>query len=462
MKLWNGRFSKEIAGFADEWAASIAFDKQLYREDIQGSIAHCRMLSRAGILGETDANLIISELNIILEEIQAGKVDFSSESEDIHMSIESLLTERIGEAGKRLHTARSRNDQVATDVRLWLKEEIISTEKLLGALCKTLLQLADRHTATVMPGFTHLQHAQPVSFAFHLLAYYQMFTRDAQRMWDCYKRVDWLPLGAGALAGTGYDTDRAFLAEELDFANIAPNAMDAVSDRDFVIEFISNASICMMHLSRFCEELILWSSSEFSFIEMDDAYSTGSSIMPQKKNPDMAELIRGKTGRVYGDLVTILTIMKGLPLAYNKDMQEDKIPLFDAAETLQGCLRIFREMIASMQVKTENMESSAASGFMNATDAADYLVTKGVPFRECHEIVGKLVLHCIRCNKTIEALPIKELKTFSDKFEEDVYERLTPLACMNAKRSEGGTAEARVREQIEKLSAGGNASLRSQ
>ncbi|MDR0851316.1 MAG: argininosuccinate lyase [Clostridiales Family XIII bacterium] len=451
MKLWTGRFTKEISGFADAWAASIEVDQALYREDILGSQAHCRMLARAGILTEEDADLILVGLSEILADIEGGKIEFQVETEDIHMSIEHLLTERIGEAGKRLHTARSRNDQVATDIRLWLKEDILSSITLIKGLCKTLVTLAAQHTETVMPGYTHLQHAQPVSFAFHLLAYNQMFTRDAERLWDCYGRTDRLPLGAGALAGTDYDTDRQFLAEELEFAGVCPNAMDAVSDRDFVIEYISAASICMMHLSRFCEELILWSSSEFSFIEMDDAYSTGSSIMPQKKNPDMAELIRGKTGRVYGDLIAILTIMKGLPLAYNKDMQEDKLPLFDASETLKSALTVFNEMIKTMTVKKEAMAAAAKTGFMNATDAADYLVKKGVPFRECHEIVGKLVLHCLGKGVAIEDLPIEELKTFSDKFDEDVYEKLTPLACMNAKQSEGGTSVLRVVEQIEKL-----------
>jgi argininosuccinate lyase len=366
------------------------------------------------------------------------------------MSVEALLTERIGEAGKRLHTARSRNDQVATDIRLYLKEEILSTVGALKNLCSVLLTSAEAHTETVMPGYTHLQRAQPISFAFHLMAYYNMFSRDSERFWDCYGRTDHMPLGAGAFSGVGYDTDRAFVADELNFAHICDNAMDAVSDRDFIIEYISAASICMMHLSRFCEELILWSSSEFAFVELDDAYSTGSSIMPQKKNPDPAELIRGKTGRVYGDLITILTVMKGLPLAYNKDMQEDKEPLFDAVNTLKSCLAVFTEMLSSLTVRKDRMEAAATSGFMNATDAADYLTAKGVPFRECHEIIGRLVLHCIEKNAAIEELPLAELRTFSDKFGKDIYERITPAACMNAKRSEGSTSAERVKEQIEK------------
>lgn len=450
MKLWGGRFTGEVAGFAAEWAASIDFDKALYKEDIRGSLAHSKMLAAAGILSETDARLIESGLLEILDEIEAGKVNFSADAEDIHMSIESLLTERIGEAGKRLHTARSRNDQVATDIRLFMKEEILADIALLHALRHTLIDKAEAHTGTVMPGYTHLQHAQPVSFAFHLMAYHAMFGRDEERLWDCYRRTDRMPLGAGALAGVSYDTDRHLLAEELDFADICGNAMDGVSDRDFIIEYLSAAAICMMHLSRFCEELILWSSSEFSFVEMDDAYSTGSSIMPQKKNPDMAELIRGKTGRVYGDLIALLTLMKALPLAYNKDMQEDKPPFFDAAETLRGCLAVFTEMLSTLKINPERMAEAARTGFMNATDAADYLVGKGVPFRECHAIIGRMVLYCLEKGVALEDLSLKEFKGFSDRFEKDIFERITPEACMNAKVSEGSTAERRVKEQIAK------------
>jgi argininosuccinate lyase len=447
-KLWDGRFSGETDKFADEWAASIAFDRKLYREDITGSLAHARMLAARGIITGEDARLIESGLREILDEIENGEIDFDYSTEDIHMSVEKLLTERIGDAGKRLHTARSRNDQVATDIRLYMKGEILRDAELLSTLRETLLNLAEKHTETVMPGYTHLQHAQPISFAFHLMAYYQMFSRDVGRLWDCYKRTDILPLGSGALAGTGYDTDREFLAKELDFAGVTPNAMDAVSDRDFLLEYLAAVSICMMHLSRFCEELILWSSSEFSFVEMHDAFSTGSSIMPQKKNPDMAELIRGKTGRVYGDLTALLTIMKGLPLAYNKDMQEDKEPVFDAAETLSGCLTVFTNMIRTMKVNANRMEESAKTGFMNATDAADYLAKKGIPFRECHEIIGRIVLHCIEKGAAIEELSIDELRGFSDKFEDDIYEKITPLACMNAKVSKGSTSTKRVKEQI--------------
>jgi argininosuccinate lyase len=450
MKLWSGRFSKEISGFADAWAASIEFDKVLYKEDITGSLAHCKMLAKMNIIPEEDAELIESGLHEILNELETGNLEFPEGTEDIHMGIEARLTEKIGEAGKKLHTARSRNDQVATDIRLFVKEDILNTVELLKALSDTLLASAGEHTATIMPGYTHLQHAQPVSFGFHLMAYHNMFERDIARFWDSYKRTDYLPLGSGALAGTSYDTDREFLADELEFGGLCANAMDAVSDRDFVIEYISAASIAMMHLSRFCEELILWSSSEFAFIEIDDAYSTGSSIMPQKKNPDMAELIRGKTGRVYGDLMAILTIMKGLPLAYNKDMQEDKLPLFDASETLKSSLIVFTDMLRTISVNTENMALAATKGFMNATDAADYLVRKGVPFRTSHEIIGKIVAACIEKGVVIEDLSISELNAFSDKFEADIYDFITPVACMNAKRSEGGTAEFRVQEQIQR------------
>ena len=451
MKLWKGRFSKEATSSANEFNASIEVDKRLYAQDIKGSKAHAKMLAKQGILSEADRDLILSGLAQILEDIEAGKVEFTVDQEDIHMNIESLLTSRIGEAGKRLHTARSRNDQVAVDLRLYLKEEILDISGKISTLKATLADLAKAHQDTVLPGYTHLQRAQPVTLAYHLLAYYQMFTRDGERFEDCLKRTDWLPLGSGALAGTTYDTDRSFLAEELGFANICPNAMDAVSDRDFALEFLSCASITMMHLSRFCEELIIWSSTEFGFVEMDDAFSTGSSIMPQKKNPDMAELIRGKTGRVYGDLVALLTLMKGLPLAYNKDMQEDKAPVFDAGDTLKASLDIFVEMISTMKVKSDRMEEAAKTGFMNATDAADYLVSKGLPFRDCHEIIGRLVLHCIGEGKAIEDLSLEELKEFSPLFAEDVYDKIHVRACIAAKKSYGSTSFERVAERLAEL-----------
>jgi argininosuccinate lyase len=430
------------------WAASIPFDQILYKEDIAGSIAHAKMLASCGILSAEDASAIESGLTEILEAIEAGDVAFSVDAEDIHMNVETLLTEKIGAPAKRLHTARSRNDQVATDVRLWLKNEILETAALLRGVRAALVSLAKAHTGTLMPGYTHLQHAQPVSFGFHMLAWYQMFTRDADRLWDVYKRADALPLGSGALAGVSYETDRRLTADLLGFPEVTANAMDAVSDRDFAVEFISAAALCMMHLSRCCEELVLWSAQEFGFVTMDDAFSTGSSIMPQKKNPDMAELIRGKTGRVYGDLMAILTVMKGLPLAYNKDMQEDKEPLFDAAATLSGCLTAFTGIITTMTVNAGAMAEAAKQGFMNATDAADYLVAKGVPFREAHEVIGKLVAYCVEKGIALEDVGLPLLQQISPAFEEDFFERIGLLACMNQKRSYGGTSEARVKEQI--------------
>lgn len=454
MKLWKGRFSKAATSSADEFNASIEFDQRLYKDDIKGSMAHAAMLGKQGIIPAEEAALIIKTLKEIEADIEAGKVEFTIESEDIHMNIESILTERIGDAGKRLHTARSRNDQVALDIRLYLKDEIAAIDRLLAKLMETLVDLAEQHQDTVMPGYTHLQRAQPVTLAYHLLAYYQMFKRDASRFSDCLDRMDYLPLGCGALAGTTYDTDREFLAKELGFKGICPNAMDAVADRDFAVEFISCCSITMMHLSRFCEELIQWSSVEFSFVEIDDAYSTGSSIMPQKKNPDMAELIRGKTGRVYGDLMSLLTIIKGLPLAYNKDLQEDKLPVFDAGDTLKASVNIFTEMIATMKIKEANMEHAAKYGYMNATDAADYLVTKGIPFRDCHEIIGKIVLHCIHKGIAIEEMSMEEFKSFSDKFEEDIYEKIAIRNCIKAKKSKGSTSFDSVKEQIADIKNG--------
>jgi argininosuccinate lyase len=384
----------------------------------------------------------------ILRDVENGKIQFTIEQEDIHMNIESILTERIGASGKKLHTARSRNDQVAVDIRLYLKQEIQTIIGLLSELNETLTEIAKANKDTVMPGYTHLQRAQPVTLAFHLLAYREMFRRDIRRFDGCYAGTDSMPLGSGALAGTTYDTDRDFLAKELGFEKISINAMDAVSDRDFALEFLSCCSIAMMHLSRFCEELILWSSSEFRFIEIDDAFSTGSSIMPQKKNPDMAELIRGKTGRVYGDLMSLLTIMKGLPLAYNKDMQEDKQPVFDAGDTLKSSLVIFTEMIKTVKINGEIMEQAAKSGFMNATDAADYLVSKGLAFRDCHEIIGRIVLYCIENKKAIEELTLAELQSFSGKFEEDIYEKIDIRACIRAKKSKGSTSFESVEQML--------------
>lgn len=448
MKLWKGRFLKAENSLAEEFNASIDVDQRLYKQDIEGSIAHAKMLAKQGILSEDEALSIESSLLEILRDIEAGRIEFTIEQEDIHMNIESILTERLGSVGKKLHTARSRNDQVAVDIRLYLKAEIGTIIGLLAELNETLTGIATDHQDTVMPGYTHLQRAQPVTLAFHLLAYREMFRRDIRRFENCLEGTDVLPLGSGALAGTTYNTDRGYLAKTLGFSRICSNAMDAVSDRDFALEFLSCCSITMMHLSRFCEELILWSSSEFRFIEMDDAFSTGSSIMPQKKNPDMAELIRGKTGRVYGDLMTLLTIMKGLPLAYNKDMQEDKQPVFDAGDTLKSSLEIFTRMIATMKINSEVMENGAKTGFMNATDAADYLVSKGLAFRDCHEIIGRIVLYCIENNKAIEELTLKELKSFSDRFEEDVYGKIDIRACINAKKSQGSTSFQSVEQML--------------
>lgn len=449
MKLWKGRFLKAENSLAEEFNASINVDQRLYKQDIEGSIAHAKMLAKQGIISEDEALAIESSLLEIRRDIEAGRIDFTIEQEDIHMNIESILTERLGPAGKKLHTARSRNDQVAVDIRLYLKEEIRTVIDLLDKLNVTLTDLAKENRDTVMPGYTHLQRAQPVTLAFHLLAYREMFRRDVRRFENCYESTDSLPLGSGALAGTTYETDRDYLAETLGFSKLCLNAMDAVSDRDFALEFLSCCSIAMMHLSRFCEELILWSSSEFRFIEMDDAFSTGSSIMPQKKNPDMAELIRGKTGRVYGDLMTLLTIMKGLPLAYNKDMQEDKQPVFDAGDTLKSSLAIFTEMVKTMKVNGDIMENAAKSGFMNATDAADYLVSKGLPFRDCHEIIGRIVLYCIENKMAIEELSLEELQRFSNKFEEDIYEKIDIRACINAKKSKGSTSFESVERMLQ-------------
>ena len=448
MKLWKGRFSKAESSLAEEFNASIEFDQRLYKQDITGSIAHAKMLGRQGILTSEEALVIESTLLDILKDIEDGKIQFTIEQEDIHMNIESILTERLGTLGKKLHTARSRNDQVAVDIRLYLKEEIQYIIHLLGDLNHTLVSMAKANQGTVLPGYTHLQRAQPVTLAFYLLAYWEMFHRDVKRFQNCFDATDCMPLGSGALAGTTYSTDREYLAQELGFGAICQNAMDAVSDRDFALEFLSCCSIAMMHLSRFCEELIIWSSTEFHFIEMDDAFSTGSSIMPQKKNPDMAELIRGKTGRVYGDLMTLLTIMKGLPLAYNKDMQEDKLPVFDAADTLKSSLTIFTQMIATMKINAATMEQAAKSGFMNATDAADYLVSKGLAFRDCHEIIGRIVLHCIQQGKAIEDLSLDELKGFSDKFELDIYEKIDIRACIEAKKSNGSTSFESVAQML--------------
>lgn len=450
MKLWGGRFSKPTDKLTDDFNSSISFDARLYKQDIIGSIAHAAMLGKQDIISKEDASLIQSELLNIMEDIKAGKIEFETDAEDIHMNIEKILIERIGDKGKQLHTGRSRNDQVALDIRMYLKNEIKLIKKMLIDLCWVLIDISKKHTKTIMPGYTHLQRAQPITFAHHMMAYFQMFQRDIERLSGCYKRTDVMPLGSGALAGTTYPLDRHFVAEKLSFEKISENSLDAVSDRDFVIELASCLSIIMMHLSRFSEELIIWSTHEFNFVEMDDAYSTGSSIMPQKKNPDVAELVRGKTGRVYGSLITLLTMMKGLPLAYNKDMQEDKEAIFDAVDTVKMCLPVFTKMISTMKINKENMLKAAKGGFANATDAADYLVGKGIPFRTAHEIIGKMVTYCIENSKVLDELSMDEFKYFSDKIENDIYNKISLEACVNERSLPGGPARCAVLDAISK------------
>lgn len=451
MKLWGGRFSKETDSLVNDFNASIQFDFRLYREDIQGSIAHARMLADCGIISQEDRDRITAGLEGILADIEAGKVQFTAENEDIHMNVESLLTERIGEAGKRLHTARSRNDQVAVDLRLYLRQEIGEITAQILDLQQAVLDLASRHQNTVMPGYTHLQRAQPISFAHHLLAYGEMLRRDVTRLQDCKVRMNQCPLGSGALAGTTYPIDRWQTARLLGFDGPCSNSLDGVSDRDYAIEFLSALSVLMMHLSRFSEEIILWCSWEFKFIELDDAYSTGSSIMPQKKNPDVAELVRGKAGRVYGDLMSLLTVMKGIPLAYNKDMQEDKEPVFDAVDTVKMCLPVFTGMLATLRVLPENMRRAAGGGFINATDCADYLTKKGLPFRDAYTTVGKLVSRCGEMGKLLEELTLEELQEISSLFEEDVFKALSLEMCMGQRKSMGGPAAEETARQISEL-----------
>ncbi|MDY3764041.1 MAG: argininosuccinate lyase [Candidatus Ventricola sp.] len=448
MKLWGGRFEKATNGLVDDFHSSIRFDQRLARQDITGSIAHATMLGEQGIIPKADADAIVEGLKSILADVEAGKVEFELDAEDIHMNVEKLLTERIGEAGKRLHTGRSRNDQVALDCRMYVKESAKEAISYQRELCETLLAIAKAHAGSIMPGYTHMQRAQPVTLGHHMMAYFQMFSRDMQRMKEVYQHADVCPLGCGALAGTTYPLNRARTAELLGFSSVALNSLDGVSDRDFVCDYIYAASVCMMHLSRFCEELILWNSHEFKFVEMDDGFATGSSIMPQKKNPDVAELIRGKTGRVYGDLMGLLTTLKGLPLTYNKDMQEDKEGLFDARDTLIKSLMVFTAMLSTCTFRTENMARSAEGGFTNATDAADYLVKKGMAFRDAHAVIGHLVLHCVKENKAILDLSLEELKTFSELFEEDVYEACSMHACVTLRDVTGGPAPGRVQETI--------------
>ena len=453
MKLWGGRFSKETDSLANDFQSSIAFDQRLYREDIQGSVAHAEMLAAQGVISQEDKAAIQAGLAGILADIEAGKVEFSPANEDIHMNIEALLTQRIGGAGKRLHTARSRNDQVALDFRMYVRKEIGTVIGQLLELERVLCRRAREHRETVMPGYTHLQRAQPVSFAQHLMAYAAQFRRDVTRLEDCQKRLNECPLGSGALAGTTYPIDRFQTAAALGFDRPCGNSMDGVSDRDYALELLSDLSILMMHLSRFAEEIILWCSWEFKFIELDEAYSTGSSIMPQKKNPDMAELIRGKTGRVYGDLMGLLTVMKGLPLAYNKDMQEDKEPVFDALDTVTMCLPVFAGMADTMTVLPENMRKAAGRGFINATDCADYLTKRGMPFRDAYTAVGQLVAACAAQGKTLEQLSLEELQAVSPLFGEDVYEALKLENCMALRRSFGGPAVEETTRQIQEIEA---------
>jgi len=445
---WGGRFSEPVDAFVARFTASVDFDKRLYKQDIQGSVAHATMLARVGVLSDEERDSIIAGLHSIQSEIEAGQFDWRVDLEDVHMNIEARLTAQIGITGKKLHTGRSRNDQVATDIRLWLREEIDVILAELQRLQTGLLDQAERHAAVIMPGFTHLQTAQPVTFGHHLLAWFEMLCRDRERLLDCRKRVNRMPLGSAALAGTTYPIDRSITCELLGFEAVSGNSLDGVSDRDFAIEFCAAAALAMMHMSRFSEELVLWTSAQFNFIELPDRFCTGSSIMPQKKNPDVPELVRGKTGRVYGQLMSLLTLMKSQPLAYNKDNQEDKEPLFDAVDTLRDCLRAFADMIPAIQPKVEAMREAALRGFSTATDLADYLVRRGLPFRDCHEIVGHAVKYGVENGKDLAEMTLEELRQFSDQIEQDVFEVLTLEGSVNARDHIGGTAPAQVRAAV--------------
>ena len=451
--MWAGRFSKEVDEKVNDFNSSISFDARMYRHDIRGSMAHAQMLGEQGIIEKHESEKIIEGLKGILADLDSGALHFDPNAEDIHMFVEQVLTERLGDTGKRLHTARSRNDQVALDIKFYLKDECDEISKLTYELIETLIATAQEHYNTVMPGYTHLQRAQPVTFAHHIMAYAQMLTRDLGRLADTKKRMDRMPLGSCALAGTTYPLNRKRTAELLGFEDITYNSLDGVSDRDYCIELASAVSILMMHLSRFSEEIVMWCSWEFKFIELDDAYSTGSSIMPQKKNPDITELIRGKTGRVYGDLMTLLSMMKNLPLAYNKDMQEDKEAIFDAIDTVKLCLSTFIPMFRTMTVLKGNMRKAAAKGFINATDCADYLVKKGMPFRDAYKITGTLVARCIELDTTLEDLDIKEYKKLTDVFDEDVYKAINLETCVMQRNVDGGPAPEAVARQIEQLKA---------
>ncbi|MDQ0089927.1 argininosuccinate lyase [Paenibacillus anaericanus] len=447
-KLWGGRFTKQTNRLVEEYTASIGFDKALAQEDVQGSLAHVSMLGKCGILPEDDVDKIKEGLHTILQKIARGDLEYSVSDEDIHMNIEKQLIDEVGSVGGKLHTGRSRNDQVATDMHLYLRKRVVEFAGLLHDLQEALIGQAKANLNTILPGYTHLQRAQPILFAHHLMAYVSMFQRDIERLQDSYKRINVLPLGAGALAGTTFPIDRHFVAEQLNFDSVYENSLDAVSDRDFIIEFLADASILMMHLSRLSEELVLWSSTEFRFIELDDAFCTGSSIMPQKKNPDVPELVRGKTGRVYGNLMGLLTVLKSLPLAYNKDMQEDKEGMFDTVATLQGALRLFAPMIATMTVNGDRMREAVNKDFSNATDIADFLANKGMPFRQAHEVIGKTVLYCIQNNKYLLDLTLDEFKTFSSLFDDTIYTVLQPETVVNARNVYGGTASSQVAAAI--------------
>ena len=449
MKLWGGRFTKETNELVHNFNESLSFDQKFYRQDIRGSIAHVTMLAKQGILSQEDKEAIVDGLNGILEDIDSGRLKIEPGAEDIHSFVEETLTQRIGEAGKRLHTGRSRNDQVALDMKLYIRDEVQEIGHLVKDLQRELLTIMEENLDTFMPGFTHLQKAQPITLAHHMGAYYEMFARDRGRLHDIYERMNYCPLGSGALAGTTYPLDREYTAQLLDFYGPTLNSMDSVSDRDYLIELLAALSTIAMHLSRFCEEIIIWNTNEYQFVEIDDSYSTGSSIMPQKKNPDIAELIRGKTGRIYGALVALLTTMKGLPLAYNKDMQEDKELTFDAIDTVKGCLALFTGMISTMTFKKDVMEASAKNGFTNATDAADYLVGKGVPFRDAHGIVGRLVLYCLEKGIALDDMTLDEYKAISPVFEDDIYEAISLRTCVGKRTTIGAPG----REAMERVIA---------
>ncbi len=449
--MWAGRFSSEADPKVNDFNSSISFDARMYRQDIRGSIAHATMLGDTGIIEKSESEKIVEGLKGILADLDSGALTFDPNAEDIHMFVEQVLTERLGDTGKRLHTARSRNDQVALDIRMYLRDETKEISELVHELLETLITIAEEHLYTVMPGYTHLQRAQPITFAHHIMAYAQMLYRDLERLKDCSERMNYMPLGSGALAATTYPIDRKQVCSLLDFTDITYNSLDGVSDRDFCIELCSAISILMMHLSRFSEEIIMWCSWEFKFIELSDAFATGSSIMPQKKNPDITELIRGKTGRVYGDLMTLLTMMKGIPLAYNKDMQEDKEAIFDAIDTVKLCITTFIPMLSTMTVYKDNMRAAAAKGFINATDCADYLVKKGLPFRDAYKITGTLVALCIKKGTTLENLELAEYKKLCDKFDEDVYQAISLDTCVMQRKADGGPAPEAVQVQIEKL-----------